>query len=300
MHIRFLASLASTVAIVCAGLPYANAQDINDPLYRGGARELAAPVREDLEGLNSLARAKQMGKIIACADPYNFPSADQSSEPPGFDVEIFRSLAKRAGLRAEMFWVDTGTRGGLGRAFRNSIEKKKCDFFIGLSIGGDDSELKENKLTWTRPYLGMGYILVTNGKEGVPMTLPELKKAKTRIGVSMSTPMDDYLFTNGFERELYLQNRRVMEGLAKGEVDASMVWSSGIAQAKRELPDLKVTIAPGFVPQSGLRWNSAMAVPAKETEMKQFLDDSIDQMLKDGEIKRIVESYGVPFYSPFL
>ena len=58
-------------------------------------------------------------------------------------------------------------------------------------------------------------------------------------------------------------------------------------------------MAPGFVPQPGLRWNSAMAVPAKEAEMKQFLDDAIDQMLKDGEIKRIVESYGVPFYSPF-
>ena len=42
-----------------------------------------------------------------------------------------------------------------------------------------------------------------------------------------------------------------------------------------------------------------MAVRAKEAEMKQFLDDAIDQMLKDGEIKRIVESYGRPFYFLF-
>ena len=33
--------------------------------------------------------------------------------------------------------------------------------------------------------------------------------------------------------------------------------------------------------------------------MQQFLDGSIDALLASGEIKRIVESYGMPFFPPF-
>jgi ABC-type amino acid transport substrate-binding protein len=275
------------------------AQNRNDPLYRSGARELAAPEHAELEGLDSLARAKALGKLVACADPYNYPYSDQNAEPPGFDIEIFRAIAKRAGLHAEIFWVDTGTRGGLGRAFRNSIAKKACDFFLGLSTGGDDEEVSENRLAFTTPYLGMGYVLVVQGKADAITSLEELHKTKIKIGVSMSTPMDDYLFTHGYDRELYFQNRRVFEGMAKGEIDAAMVWSTALGQARREFPNLKAHMVPGYVPEPGLRWNAAMAVPTKETAMKQFLDESIGQLLNDGEMKRIVESYGVPFYPPF-
>jgi hypothetical protein len=47
-----------------------------------------------------------------------------------------------------------------------------------------------------------------------------------------------------------------------------------------------------------MRWNSAWVVKEKEVELKQFLDDSFEQMLRSGEIRRIVERYGVPFYPP--
>ncbi|PYN15703.1 MAG: hypothetical protein DME06_02730, partial [Candidatus Rokuibacteriota bacterium] len=65
---------------------------------------------------DALSRAKERGVLTACLDPYNYPFSSSSSEPPGFDVEIVRAVAQRAGLRALYFWADTGTRGGLGRA----------------------------------------------------------------------------------------------------------------------------------------------------------------------------------------
>jgi len=40
-------------------------------------------------------------------------------------------------------------------------------------------------------------------------------------------------------------------------------------------------------------------VAVKETALKQFLDDSLAALLKDGEIQKIVERYGFPFYPPF-
>ena len=293
----FAVALLATVALPAY---HAQAQDRGDPLYQSGARNIGPPEREDLEGLDALARAKAMGEITACADPYNFPYSMSNTEPPGFDVEIFRAIAKRAGLNAKMYWADTGTRGGLGRAMRNSIAQRKCSFFLGLSVGGDEDEMKDFKLAYTHPYLGIGYVLALQGKAADATSLEQLKERKVKIGVSMSTPMDDFLFSNGYDRELYFQNKRILEGMSKGEVDASMVWMTAMAEAKRDFPSLQLKLAPNFVPLPGLRWNLAIAVPAKETELKKFLDDSIDDLLKSGEIKRIVESYNVPFYSPFM
>jgi len=69
-----------------------------------------AQVTDPDEIADTLLRSKAKGKLIACADPYNFPYAAQNSDPPGFDIEIIREIAKRGGMRLEMVWADTGTR----------------------------------------------------------------------------------------------------------------------------------------------------------------------------------------------
>ncbi len=302
MFIQTKSVLNLALVLACGAVPLATvAQDRNDPLFQSGARELGAS-GEDQElkkqGLDALARAKQTGKLTACADGATFPYATSDGEPPGFDIEIFRAIAAKAGLKPQLFWADTGSRGGLGRALRNSIDKGRCDFFTGLAYG-DDEEIKDHKLALTKPYLGMGYVLIVQGKAAGVKTLEEAKKNKVKIGVSMSTPLDDYLFTNGYDRSVYLQNRRIMEAMNKGEIDAGMVWSTALGEAKKEFPAAKFRLADGFVPKEGLRFNAAWAVKAKDETMKQFLEESFDALLKSGEIKKIVESYGIPFYQPF-
>ena len=120
--------------------------------------------QQDQEGPNmvdteqikdALERSKARGKLIACADPYNWPYSSNGEDPPGFDIEIIRSIAKRANLRLEMYWADTGTRGGIMRAFRNSILAKRCDVFLGLSDNGDD-DLLPGSLTFSAAILEPG------------------------------------------------------------------------------------------------------------------------------------------------
>ncbi len=252
------------------------------------------------EPADALSRAKGKGVLTACVDPYNYPFSSNTSEPPGFDVEIVRAVAERAGLRVVYFWADTGTRGGLGRALRTSILKGKCDFFMGIGEGPDtDEEMKEKDLTLTRPYLGLGYILLVQGKADKAQSLKDLKDANIKIGTTMSTPVDAYLFDNGYDRALYLRSREIMKALAQGEIDAAMVWSPALAIARADRLDGKFHPIPGYAPEPGLRWNLAVAVPSKETALKQFLDDSFAALLGDGEIQKIVERYGFPFYPPF-
>lgn len=257
-----------------------------------------AGASSDAQTPDALARAKEKGVLTACVDPYNYPFSSNNSDPPGFDVEAVRYIAKRAGMRAGYFWADTGTRGGLGRALRQSILARKCDFFMGIALGPDTGEeMKEKHLTVTKPYLGLGYILLVQGKADGATGLKDLKGVK--IGVPMSTPVDAYLFDNGYERGLYLRNRETVKAMVQGEIDAAMVWSPGLAIARNEHPDGKFHMIPGYVPEPGLRWNVAIAVPEKETALKQFLDEAIDDLLRSGEMKTIVEHYGFPFYPPF-
>ncbi len=246
---------------------------------------------------DTLARAKAKGVLTACADPYDWPYSDKSAVPPGFDIEIFQQIAKQGGMRAEMYWADTGTRGGLGRAFRNSIFAKRCDVFLGLSDNGDKDSLPD-KLVFTSPYISLGYVLVVQGKADGMKSLQELKDNHVKVGVSMTTPIDDYLFTNEIPRALYLGNRRIMEGMAKGEIDAAIVWATAIAVAKQEFPDAKFHMVDGYVPLPEHRFNSKFAVRKEDQSLLEFINQSIGTLLSDGKVKQIVESYRVPFYPP--
>lgn len=246
---------------------------------------------------DTLERSKAQGKLVACADPYSFPSSAQS-EPPGFDVEIMREIAKLGGMRLFMEWADTGTRGGTSRAFRNSILKKRCDVFLGMSDSGDDDMLM-GQLAFTDPYMGMGYVLVVQGKAADKKTVAELKEANIKIGVPMSTPIDDYLYMNDVPRGLYLDNRRIMQGMANGEVDAALVWGTAVSVARREFPDAKFKMVEGYVPEKDQRWNLNFVVRKQDKALMQFINDGIAKLLANGKIKEIVESYDVPFYPPF-
>jgi ABC-type amino acid transport substrate-binding protein len=157
--------------------------------------------------------------------------------------------------------------------------------------------MKEKKLELTRPYLGLGYILVVQGKAAAATKLADLKDVK--IGVPMSTPVDAYLFDNGYQRGLYLQNRQIIKAMVEGEIDAGMVWGPALATARSEHPNGKFQAVAGYTPERGLRWNVAAVVRAQDASMKRFLDESIDALLESGEIKKIVEPYGFPAFPPF-
>ncbi len=282
---RKIRSLMVALAVVAAGLALGDVRAADDSVA-------------DEDSKDTLIRSKAKGLITACADPYDYPYALQNGDPPGFDVEILRSIAKRAGMRVDLFWVSTASRGGTSRAFRSSILAKRCDVFLGLSDNGDDDMLM-HKMVFTRPYIGMGYVLVTQGKAKGLTTLEQVKSAGFKVGVAMATPMDDYLFTHDIPRDLYLDNRRMMGGLAKGEIEAGMMWSTGLGVARIDFPKAEFQMAEGFVPAEGLRYNGNWAVRKEDKAFLQFLNEGIDALLSNGRIKELVESYGVPFYPPF-
>lgn len=245
----------------------------------------------------ALEKARERGTIVACADPYNLPFSSPDPNMPGFDVEIAREIAAGIGLEIAYHWVDTGTRGGLSRAIRLSINDNKCAFFMGVPDEPDMiEEYEEKKLIITRPYLGAGYILV--GKEGgpSPQTLAEAKDAK--IGVIMFTVADMDLSREGFRTDPYRINEENLAALQKGEVDFSLILSSKAGWWLHQNPGSGLAIVEGFTPDPRMEYGLVIAVRRTEQDLQAAINEQLDKLVASGRIAEIVAKYGVPFLPP--
>ena len=273
-----------------------------DILWQGGYRDYPpSEIPEGLKYATAMARTAKLGRIAVCADAFYWPFSHtmKTSEPPGIDIEIVRRIAKRHDWRIEMMWApNTISRGGVGAAFKKGIDRGYCDVFLGLVITGDDHHMEGHQMVFTKPYIGMGFVLVTQGKAKGIKTLEEVVKANLKIGVPAFSPMYDYVKSKGIPYESYALNFRLVDAFVKGEVDAAMVWEPGLPVAKKE-KGYDVKAVPGYVPVAGQRWNGAWGVKGKESEFLEFLDTELVKMIGNGELKQIVESYGLNYYPPF-
>ncbi|MBX9632382.1 MAG: transporter substrate-binding domain-containing protein [Burkholderiales bacterium] len=274
-----------------------------DRLYQGGFRYGGPPVEipQEARYLSAIGRTKMLKRILACADAWYYPFSHTApkAEPPGIDIEILSRIAQRNGWEFSVMWANTGVyRGGVNKAFKETVNRGFCDVFMGLVITGDDDHMLKNDMAFTRPYLGIGFVLVGNGKVPKVRTLEELRGTGIKVGVPAYSPMQDNAEKLGIPYVTYFQNNRVIDGLLRKEVDAIMVWGPSIPVANRE-KNVELAMSAGFQPVPGQRFNGAWAVKAKETEFKQLIDEAFTQMLASGEMKQIVEKYGVPFFAPF-
>jgi len=247
----------------------------------------------------AMDRVESRGVLTVCADPYIYPASEANAQPPGFDIEIVQAVAEKNGWRTNHVWPDTGTRGGLGRAMRQSIQQGACEVFVGIGVSPDsEDEMEEKNLVFARPYMAVGYVLVVQGEASDAGSIDALKERGIEIGVPMSTPIDAYLFDNDYERELYFGSDELVAGLVEGEIDAAMVWSTNLAEARRDNPDHAFTVAPGYEPPSDMKWDYAMVVPDGEPELLEKINTALTELVRDGTVKGIVESYDVPYMLP--
>lgn len=245
----------------------------------------------------ALEKARERGTIVACVDPYNLPFSSPDPNMPGFDVEIAKEIAEGMELQIAYHWVDTGTRGGLSRAIRLSINDNKCAFFMGVPDEPDMiDEYKEKKLIITGPYLGVGYVLVGKADGRSPKTLAEAKDAK--IGVIMFTVGDMFLSGEGFRTDPYRLNEENLAALQKGEVDFSLILSSKAGWWLHQNPESGLAIIEGFIPDPRMEYGLVIAVRRTERDLQAAINEQLEKLVTSGRIAEIVAKYGVPFLPP--
>jgi ABC-type amino acid transport substrate-binding protein len=274
---------------------------LSDRLYQSGYRNFPpTAIPDELKTVPAMERVQKMRRILACADAWFWPFSRtaHNNEPAGIEIELLQAIAKKHGWDVSIAWVNTGMRFGVGVTFGTSVDKGICDIFLGLTITNDDHHMPRHKMAFTKAFMSTGYVLVTQGPAAGVKTLEDAKAQNITVGVPAYSPMSEYADEHDIPHSTFFQNYQVIDALIAGKVNAAMIWSGSISQAKLEHPEAEFQMVKGYQPPEEMRFDNAWGIKEKEAELLKFINDEFDAMLKSGETRRISERYGVPFFPP--
>jgi polar amino acid transport system substrate-binding protein len=264
--------------------------------------ELGVPYRAPFTGsagrpapVDTWKRIQDRGELRIALDPANLPYSSARKERPGFDVELARDIAREIGLKLRIDWLDIHRETAMGKLLSN-----ESDLALGAPIDDnaveDDDELAD-KVIYSRPYYGSGYVLVTRQKGPRVKSLVELKGAKSRRLATEAGSVADYrLRQRGYLRSLYRNQLAVLKALDDGIIDYAYLWTN-VGWTLHSTPEFKLEIVPGYVPED--HWDIAVAMRKGDVELKRRIDKALAKLVKDGTVARALARYHVPHYPPF-
>ena len=239
--------------------------------------------------------------LRVCSDPNNLPFSNRRLE--GFENRIAALLAREMNAKVEYTWW-AQRRGFL----RNTLKAGACDVVLGLPSGIEMAQT-------SHPYYRSSYVFVTRSAERLDLRSfddPRLKKLK--IGVQLigddyaNTPPAHELARRGLVRNIvgftvygdYGRENppaRIIEAVARGQVDAAIVWGP-LAGYFAPRQDVRLSVTPvspsapsaeGSLPMS---FDIAVGVRRGDTALAAEIDSILQRRRAD--VNRILDFYGVP------
>ncbi len=239
------------------------------------------------------------GVLRVCADPNNLPFSNERGE--GFENRLAELLAKDLNERLEYTWW--AQRRGF---FRSTLKAGVCDVVLGVP---SSFELAAT----TAPYYRSTYVFVYRKDRNVQVhSFDDAVLRNVKVGVQLvgddgaNTPPAHALASRGVVDNVkgytlygdYKQPNppaRIVEAVAKGEVDVAVAWGplAGYFARRQRVPLAVVPVSPQFdLPFLPFVYDISMGVRRGDDDLRQRLDDFL--VRRHVEIERILDDYGVP------
>jgi len=234
-----------------------------------------------------VAGAAGAADLRICAEPDNLPFSHR--DETGFENRIARVLAEELGRQLVYSW-QLQRRAFVRKTFGSGL----CDVWMGVPAGF------ERTLT-TKPYYRSTYVFVY-GKR--PLRSFDEASADMRIGVQLpgddgaATPPGHVLAARSVKVDgfpIYGEGpagQRIVEAIARGELDAGVVWGPAAGFFAR-LKQLEV--APAAPPPDvTMPFEFAIAIGVRRGE--RALRDELDAALerRKAEVDAVLDEYAVP------
>jgi mxaJ protein len=238
--------------------------------------------------------------LRVCSDPNNLPFSNKHQQ--GFENRIAELVARDLHRPLAYYWF--AQRRGF---VRNTLNAGKCDLIIGVPSSFEMAAT-------TRPYYRSGYVFVTrrDRRLGDIDSLDDPRLHRLKIGVQIigddyaNSPPAHALANRGIVRNVvgysvygdYREDsppRRIVDAVAKGEVDLSAVWgpTAGYFAKQSRVPLAVHTFTPEIdLPFLPFVFDIAMAVRRDDPQLRERLNGIIEK--REKEIRRILREYGVP------
>jgi mxaJ protein len=243
--------------------------------------------------------AYSRGVLRVCSDPNNLPFSNDKLE--GFENKIAELIGREMNLKVEYTWW--AQRRGF---VRNTLKSDLCDLIVGMP---SSSELAAT----TAPYYRSTYVFIWRKDDALNIrSFDDAALRHLRIGVQMIG--DDFANTppaHALTNRKIVQNvkaysvygdyaqpnptARVVEGVAKGEVDVAIVWgpTAGFFIKKERLPLTVSPVTPQIdVPFLPFVYDISMGIRRGDDAFKERLEQVLQR--RRGEIEEILDEFGVP------
>lgn len=256
---------------------------------------LAACARPEVNAGRTAAPPARTLRV--CADPNNLPFSNARRE--GFENRIAELIARDLGARVAYTWWPQH------RGFvRMTLRRGDCDVIMGVPA---NFELAQT----TAPYYRSSYTFVSRRDRKLGITsLDDPRLRALRIGVQLAgddgsppvlalaarkltSNMRGYVVTGDYNDPD--PPRRIVDAVARGEVDIAIVWGpqAGFFARRQPVPldvvPLSPQIDPPFLP---FVFDISMGVRRGDTAMRETLERELER--RHTEIERILDDYAVP------
>jgi polar amino acid transport system substrate-binding protein len=235
-------------------------------------------------GARTLAMIKESGVIRLCAHPNSLPYASKTAEPPGFQVELGRALAKQLGVSLTMGWI----------LISYDLPRTDCD--IILDTIADPDAPPDFGIKLSKPYYRSGVALAV--PPGSPITSFAALNGQTKVGVQTGSLAAMTLDRRGVRISVFGFDDDMLAALAAHEVDAAAVSPISAGYYNHIHPDQPVTILPPDAAERDLAWNVAVGLRRPDDALREAIDAAIDHLSRDGTVERIYGRYGVVVQNP--
>jgi ABC-type amino acid transport substrate-binding protein len=229
---------------------------------------------------------KAGGRLTACVDADNPPFSNAGA---GIDAEIAKSIAASMQRELTISAVPVPSRGGLGKALKQTIQAGKCDFFVGIPEEEDLAhDLAERRLVASRTYLSVGYLLVRARSNTGKVA------NNARFGAVTATPADLYLLKEKANRVPYGNNKDLIEAVRSGDVQRALVWSPAIARQFKTVSESPLSVEAKQPTDPILRTELKIITRAADKALGEAINQAITDLISGGRISTIAEAHGLP------
>jgi polar amino acid transport system substrate-binding protein len=234
----------------------------------------------------TLAQIKESGVLGVCVHPNSLPFASRTADPPGFQIELGRALARELGVSMTPDWILTA----------GQISRADCD--IMLDAIADPEAQEESRLKLSQPYYHSGVSLAVP-KDSRITSFASLD-GTTKVGVQVGSITAMTLGQRHVKISIFGFEEDMLDAIASHEVDAAAVTATSAGYYNTRHPGHEVVILPPDDTAPALSWNVAVGMRKPDDALKEAIDAALTRLTKDGTIAAIYARYGVTLQPPKL
>jgi len=227
---------------------------------------------------------RDRGILSLCAHANALPFASKTQEPPGFQIELGRALARALGVTLHVEWVVSG------------VQFRVADCDIVLDTIAVPEAQAERRLQLSKPYQRSGVGLVVRaGTLGVERFDDLVGRRVAVQGRSLAAML---LARRGVGLTFFGYEEEMVEAVARGEIDAAAVSPATAGYFNLRHPEARVRFVHAYDGEPELRWNLAVGLRRADAPLREAIDAAIDRLIADGTVGQIYSRYGVEHRRP--